>query len=205
MTAPKLAPRLVLGFDPSPNRSGVVLYDAANREIVGPDAAAAGHLGPHAAGNPKRGGRWLWTDLGLDGIRRAMAIASELTSEAGLPLVVAIERMRSQGRANPDIFVTLETYGRIVEMAHVEGLDCIPLPRIDVIRTIGVKPGKNTDGAVVQCMLYEHGGDKASAVGTKAAPGPLYRCASHAWQALAVAHAVARRKGWLGPRPDAGS
>jgi len=40
-------------------------------------------------------------------------------------------------------------------------------------------------------MIEMHGGERATAIGTKRAPGALYGVSSHAWQALGLAVAVA--------------
>ena len=49
------------------------------------------------------------------------------------------------------------------------------------------------EGPAWDRLCEMHGGDKAQAVGTKKAPGPLYGVGSHARSALAVAVVAAQR------------
>ncbi len=67
------------------------------------------------------------------------------------------------------------------------GCDVAWLYRREVLRGLDVTGKGNRDSLVRQRLIEIHGGDRASAVGTKKQPGPLYGVSSHAWQALAVA------------------
>lgn len=199
-----LAPRLAIGVDPGPDKGGIVVYDAANREIANSEQI----------GNPARGYACVWPDAHLSRIRDVFArlyraFPGEVPGAARLPVVIGIERFRSQGVINADIIRSIETYGRIREIAHdLEGrrlsaglaVTIDPLYRADVLRHLDALGAKGRDRVVRERMITEHGGTRAAATGRKAAPGPLYGCASHAWQALAVAYVAADRAGILGPR-----
>ena len=75
----------------------------------------------------------------------------------------------------------------LYQCASREGLDVVWLYRREVLRGLDVTGKGNRDSLVRQRLIEMFGGDRASAVGTKAKPGPLYGVASHAWAALAVA------------------
>lgn len=105
-------------------------------------------------------------------------------SSAGL---VGIERVQSYGIAGASLLRTSEVVGRLHQAALGAGLPVVLVYRREVLRALDVTGKGNRDSLVRQRLLEIHGGDRASAVGTKKAPGPLYGVAGHAWAALAVA------------------
>ncbi len=197
-----LAPRLAIGIDPGPGKGGLVVYDTANREIANSEQI----------GNPARGYACVWPDAPLHlirGVIEGLYRAFPDQRSTMRRVVVGIERFRSQGVINADIIRSIETYGRIREIAHdleyrrlqaCFPVTIDPLYRADVLRHLDALGAKGRDRVVRERMITEHGGTRAAATGRKAAPGPLYGCASHAWQALAVAYVAADRAGILGPR-----
>jgi Holliday junction resolvasome RuvABC endonuclease subunit len=121
---------------------------------------------------------FVWKDL---------TVAEALRSIECGPELVAIERVQSYGIAGASLLRTAEVGGMLHHCASSEGLDVVWLYRREVLRGLDVTGKGNRDSLVRQRLIEIHGGDRASAVGTKAKPGPLYGVASHAWQALAVA------------------
>ena len=149
---------IVLGIDPGPTHSGLCVYDNRERRVIEAHKA-------------------LPTD-------EALYI---LDIYAGRSALVAIERVQSYGIAGASLLRTAEVGGMFHQCASNLGLDVVWLYRREVLRGLDVTGRGNRDSLVRQRLIEIHGGDRASAVGTKAKPGPLYGVASHAWQALAVA------------------
>lgn len=114
-------------------------------------------------------------------------------------LLVAIERVQSQGQAGASLLRTSEVVGRLqqaaafgAEVSALGGLHPVLLYRSEVLRALDITGRGNRDKLVRQRMIELHGGSKERAVGLKATPGPLYGVAGHAWQALGLAVAAAR-------------
>ena len=151
---------IVLGIDPGPTHCGAVLYDTEARRVIGS-----------------------WKDLTVD----AAIGAVESLKDTHRVELVAIERVQSYGIAGASLLRTAEVGGMLYQCASREGLDVVWLYRREVLRGLDVTGKGNRDSLVRQRLIEMFGGDRASAVGTKAKPGPLYGVASHAWAALAVA------------------
>jgi hypothetical protein len=149
---------IVLGIDPGPTHCGVVVYDTSPRSAC-----------------------FAWKALT---VAEAIHVIEAYAGRAGL---VAIERVQSYGIAGASLLRTAEVGGMLHQCASNLGLDVVWLYRREVLRGLDVTGKGNRDSLVRQRLIEIHGGDRASAVGTKAKPGPLYGVASHAWQALAVA------------------
>jgi len=172
---------LILGIDPGPTASGVVLYCAAERRVL----ASASALTVDEVFRWIRGG----------------------TPTIYLHDRVIIEQVMSQGQSGNDLLRTAEVSGRFWQVAlDVDCLDLPPvfMPRREVCSALAIT-GAGKDAQIREAMIEIHGGTKAAAVGTKKKPGPLYGVSGHAWQALglvrgwmareAVAAAVAARGG----------
>ena len=168
-----MTPQLILGIDPGPTTSGVVLYDPVQRvalwseaKIPTADLLATIRLG------------WVETERNVWSLR---------------PMIVtlAVERVVSYGkRIGAETIQTIEVIGRLLEMW--EGRTAYAISRPDVLDAItGNRSCK--EGPAWDRLCEMHGGDKAQAVGTKKAPGPLYGVGSHARSALAVAVVAAQR------------
>lgn len=151
---------IVLGLDPGPTNCGAVIYDTEAREV----------LESHKS---------ITTSA-------ALALIYEVSSQFALDLV-AIERMQSYGIAGSSLLRTAEVGGMLHHCASAMSCDVVWLYRREVLRGLDVTGKGNRDSLVRQRLIEIHGGDRASAVGTKAKPGPLYGVSSHAWAALAVA------------------
>lgn len=103
--------------------------------------------------------------------------------------IVAIERIQAQGIAGASVIETARVVGRIEQRARDQfGPDVVLLYRHEVLRELDVS-GARRDVLVRERMIEAHPGG----VGTKQAPGPLHGVSGHAWQALGLAVAVARR------------
>ena len=118
---------------------------------------------------------------------KSLTVAEALAAIECRPQLVAIERVQSYGIAGASLLRTAEVGGMLHHCASREGVGVVWLYRREVLRGLDVTGKGNRDSLVRQRLIEMHGGDRASAVGTKKAPGPLYGVASHAWQALAVA------------------
>lgn len=148
---------LIIGIDPGPETSGVVVYDLSSGRLTHCDGA-----------------------VGLDALR------SLLDGLGPTSAVVACERT-SAGPASGEVVLTTEVVGRIAEMCHARKLDCTLYYRREVLKTLACSGSGSHDSQVRHALIEMFGSTKAAAVGTKKAPGPLYGIATHAWQALGVA------------------
>lgn len=101
---------------------------------------------------------------------------------------VAIEMVASYGMAvGTETFRTVWWSGRFADawFAHFQKLP-MEVFRQDVkMHLCHTMKAKDTN--IRQALIDMYGGSKESAIGKRAAPGPLYGVASHAWAALAVA------------------
>lgn len=150
---------IVLGLDPGPTNCGAVLYDTEYRRVC-----------------------LAWKSLTV-----ADALVGAGAEGAIRPGLVAIERVQSYGIAGASLLRTAEVGGMLYHAASRAGSSVVWLYRREVLRGLDVTGKGNRDSLVRQRLIEIHGGDRASAVGTKKQPGPLYGVSSHAWQALAVA------------------
>lgn len=148
---------LIVGIDPGPVTSGVVVYDLSTGRLVQCDGAM---------------------DLGA---LRAMLQRLDPASA-----VVACERI-SAGPASGEVVLTTEVVGRIAEACHTRQIDCTLYYRREVLQTLACSGGGSKDAQVRNALIEMFGSTKAAAVGTKKAPGPLHGIGTHAWQALGVA------------------
>lgn len=169
---------IVLGVDPG-KRTGLALYDSDARRVLW-----AANVSPEVA---------------LDHLRRGgVRLSSPLPTRWS---AVVVERMASTGKVNSDILRACEDGGRMFEAARagLERGSSAPrspawLFRREVCRTMHVA-GSNKDGQMIDRLCEAHGGDRRTARGRKAAPGPLYGCSADSWQALAVAVAWLELRG----------
>ena len=98
--------------------------------------------------------------------------------------VVVIEKIESYGMAvGAEVFATVHWSGRFTEAARPTPV--VQLPRRAVKLAI-CGDTRAKDPNIRQALLDRFGG-KATAVGTKAAPGPLYGISKDVWSALAIA------------------
>jgi len=155
----------ILAIDPGPQKCGVVLYDTERRRVL--EAWKA---------------------------RPVPELLDEITLriKAAECDLVACERVQSYGISGSSLLYTAEVFGRVRERAILGGCQFVWLTRRDVLLWLDLlgAPG-NRDAAVRARMIEMHGGERATAIGTKRTPGALYGVSSHAWQALGLAVAVA--------------
>lgn len=97
---------------------------------------------------------------------------------------VVIEQVESYGMpVGREVFDTVWWAGRFTEAARP--VPVVMLPRRTVKLHLTGSPRAN-DGNVRMALLDRFGG-RTSAIGRKAAPGPLYGIANDVWSALAIA------------------
>lgn len=167
---------IVLGIDPGPETSGVVIYDSAAKRVLWSDASAS-----------------------TDEVLRAFEPGgfADLCNRAWAEAVV-IEQVESYGIPGNSLLMTAEVCGRFRQRAIDSfGVAPVLMPRREVKRVLGVVGG-GADGQVREAMLARHGGTKQAAQGSKKAPGPLYGLSSHAWQALGLVVAWMERESAVG-------
>lgn len=131
----------------------------------------------------------LWSDGapgGQSGIVANEALLAGLRRLTSVDLVV-IEQIESYGMAvGREVFETVRWYGRYEEALDYRGIRVEYIGRKKVKSTLcGTTTAK--DANVRLALIDRFGGSKAAAVGTKAAPGPLYGIRADVWAALAVA------------------
>ena len=125
----------------------------------------------------------LTMELSSDGLRRWLGVRSRAASPPG---VLRIERLACYGMAvGAEVFETAYVIGRLWEVWEREG------GRVELIGRRAVKQywcrsDRARDSNIRQAILDAFGG-KDTALGRKAAPGPLHGVSGHAWQALALA------------------
>ncbi len=98
--------------------------------------------------------------------------------------VVVIEKIESYGMAvGREVFDTVWWTGRFTEAARPAPV--VQLPRRDV--KLAICGNSRAKDANIRAALLDRFGGKAAAVGTRAAPGPLYGVSRDVWSALAIA------------------
>lgn len=168
-----MTPQLILGIDPGPTTSGVVLYDPARGIVLEADAKMiSARIMQMLRGNCFQ----------FDGSR---------VYPMDDNLHLAMETIVSYGaRIGMETIANIELIGRIKEAWSDRDDDTTYLSRPDILGHLtGRRNAKEADCA--DRLKEMHGG--LGAVGTKKAPGPLYGVTSHAWSALAVAVVAAQR------------
>ena len=101
----------------------------------------------------------------------------------GLPDVVVIEKVESYGMAvGAEVFDTVLWAGRFAEAAH--RVPVVMLPR-RAVKLALCGDSRAKDANIRQALIDRFGG--SSAIGRKAAPGPLYGISRDVWSALAIA------------------
>jgi len=162
----KTRQHLILGIDPGPTHSGMVLYDPLAREVVNSWKAADEHAVQ------------IHVRLMRQGVR-----TSRIRE-------VVIEQVSAGPRMGASLLETQLFAGRVVGWCDIIGIPCDTYYRRDVIRALGCTAKKpSRDSQVRSTLIERHGG--STAIGKKDSPGPLYGVASHAWQALGLVYAHA--------------
>ena len=158
-----MTPQLILGIDPGPTTSGVVLYDPGQRVVV--EASAT-----------------MDYNVLMFALEHGIYFGRECQPH------IACEMIANMGMAvGKEVFETCVQIGRISWSIERKGGEVQKIKRTDIKLAIcGTARAK--DPNIRQALI-----DSIGAVGTKKAPGPLYGVTSHAWSALAVAVVAAQR------------
>ena len=161
--------RLVIGVDPGPLASGLIVYEVPEEGAVG---------------------RVLHTEkqASLDTVRFALDAWRRRAAQSGTPCSVAVERTQA-GPPSTAVVRTTEVVGRLWEACTARSMDCHLYYRRQVLQALGCARHGNKDSHVRNALIEIHGGSRQVAIGKKADPGPLYGVSSHAWQALGVVFA----------------
>ena len=157
----------ILAIDPGTEKSGWVLYDCENHEVID------------------------------KGITENVELKYKCSSihEEFQEIEVAIERIVSYGMPiGESTIATIQYIGRLQERFEMMQVDVTLIPRKEVKKCV-CNNGKAKDANVRQALIDlfpATGGGAKPQIGTKKEPGPLYGMSSHAWAALGVAitHAV---------------
>lgn len=150
---------MILGIDPGTRMSGFVIYDSITRSVV-----QAGKVS-----------------------NRSLRAALRLARNTGITQV-AIERFASYGKPiGESSLTTIHEAGRMYEILVAQGYLPRRVFRREVKKHLGLRNVGSGDAAVRGALIARTGLAPKDAIGTKAAPGPLYGVVGDAWAALAVA------------------
>jgi Holliday junction resolvasome RuvABC endonuclease subunit len=153
--------RILVGVDPGPTTSGLVVYDVDDRKVLRSYARA-------------------------DLAQVRMEI-EELSGVFGPMEGEVVCECTQAGPPSTSVVKTTEVVGRVMERCHMARVPCHTYYRREVLQALHCARKGNKDSLVRVALIEMHGGDKRTAVGNKKNPGPLYGVSSHAWQALGVA------------------
>lgn len=151
---------MFLGIDPGPKVSGWCVYHPITKSVI-----------CSGVDETEEVLEWL----------RTKSIRPAGTFIDGATLI--LEKVVSYGqRIGVETIQTIQYIGRMEEIWH--GCRPILLSRPEVLGEL--TGSRNTKEAGAREALIDLHGGKDKAIGTKAAPGPLYGVKSHAWSALAL-------------------
>lgn len=146
----------IIGIDPGPTHSGVVVYDPSARVV-----------------------RWAHSSVANSELRAALR---EWLADS----VVLLERTSPGRMASGDLVRTSEQVGRIAEgLAGWTGVVLVPRSWVLTCLHVAGGRGSRDAKVRARCIEL-HGGTARAAIGAKANPGPLYGVTGHAWQALGL-------------------
>ncbi len=166
---------IVLGIDPGPETSGVVVYDALTQH----DPIA--YVNKAATEADVRALYSKWAEHAHVVIEKPACMGPLGAGKVGHMLNTAWQAGRFSADAE----------------AYVGANRVHTMTRREVLRELGVLSGTGSaDSRVRAACIADHGGELA--VGTKKAQGPLYGVSSHAWQALGLVLA------WLETQQEGG-
>lgn len=155
----------IIGIDPGPMRSAVVLWDARDRRVL-----EASHLDNEVLRDRLR-----------DPSDQLYRRCDQLYRRSS---VVAIEKIVSYGmRVGESTFQTAYWIGRFHEaIEHAIGSAVVTLVARPEVKLALCHTARATDADVRDALIARYGQK-----GTKKEPGPLYLVKGHCWSALAVA------------------
>lgn len=154
---------LIVGVDPGPEASALVIWSHEHRRVV------------HCAYLPN------------EELRMAMLRDPLMLAGRDFPIPLAIEWVKSYGMAvGQAVFETCRWVGRLEEAWLTRcAVSAKLVTNVEVRLAICGSP-KASQGNIRLAIVDALGG-KAQAIGTKRGPGPLYGVKNHLWSALAVA------------------
>jgi len=156
---------LIIGIDPGPETSGLVVYRVP--PVPGPGRVVEAYKAANLAQ-----------------VRRLIDDTARQL-RPGQSLEVVLECTQA-GPPSTQVVKTTEVVGRIMEMCDSRNVDWSAYYRREVLQALNCSRKGNKDSLVRTACIEIHGGDRTSAIGTKSNPGPLHGVSSHAWQALGV-------------------
>jgi hypothetical protein len=152
----------ILAIDPGPTESGWVLFDErADRAGLDPLAASGITDNQQLIDWLRERQEWIVADR----------YVFESISSYGMPVGFTI-------------FQTVMWTGRFIEALHPH---VVALVERRAVKLHVCGSARAKDANVRAALIDRYGGGRASAIGTKKAPGPLYGIKSHMWPALALA------------------
>lgn len=158
--------RILLGIDPGPTASGLVVYEL------------------YGTGRPGRVLR-SYKQATMEQVRMELGTLAAAKLWHDTQVEVVLECTQA-GPPSTQVVKTTEVVGRIMEGCDGRLLTWHAYYRREVLQALNCARKGNKDSLVRLACIELHGGDRAAAIGTKKNPGPLYGVASHAWQALGV-------------------
>ena len=160
--------RFILGIDPGPETSGMVLYRLAE--------------------DPRTGwGRVIRSRKDANLVElRAELTGGDVRNGLNPNTFEVVLECTQAGPPSTAVVKTTEVVGRLMEACDTRGIRWHAYYRREVLQALDCAKKGNKDALVRAALIEIHGGTRQAAIGTKKSPGPLYGVSSHAWQALGV-------------------
>lgn len=149
---------VILAVDPGTTKSGFVVYDTAEREIL---------------------------DKGILPNEELVEQIWVYNKGEQFPSVLVYEGMNLYHAVSEDTIQTLQWCGEFRFAFRIcdYTCPCVEIKRSAIRKHFGVK----NDAGIRAALIDRFGGSRQAAIGTKKQPGKLYGVNSHIWSALAVA------------------
>jgi hypothetical protein len=160
---------IVLAIDPGPEVSAAVLYDSDASRVMA-----------FKREDNETVRAWMRRELPSAASYKPVSFAIEMVASYGMPV-------------GAEVFDTCVQIGRYIELWSQQDAWCTEARRVyrREVKLHLCGTVRATDATVRHAILDRFGPGRAKAVGTKAAPGPLYGLSADLWQAFAVALVVA--------------
>lgn len=138
-----------------------------------------------------------WLDNGAPrypGVHPTVSVQQMLRSMNTKPDLIVIERLETHGMpVGASTFETAYAIGRMQEILDQRGVAWELMSRSSVGNML-CHTVRASNSNIRQALIDRYGADKATAIGTKKQPGPLYGVHKHAWSALALAVTAADQR-----------
>jgi Holliday junction resolvasome RuvABC endonuclease subunit len=169
----------ILAIDPGPEQSAWLILDS-------PGGLATGRIVDFGQWETERV-RALCRVIGKTHVGRFPAERAAID-------VAAIEWVESYGMTvGREVFETVHWAGRLTEAIAFQDIPVVQISRRRV--KFAICGDNKVNDSNIRAALLERWGGKAAAVGSKAAPGPLYGITKDVWSALAIAVTHADQEG----------